>query len=294
MRIKIITHPNDTSFHRIALDWMKLLRKMTDYVVVDDINIPSDITILYPSFDILETFKFNKEKDGKIICVDTSETDRVSTRMADLLNSECDEIVTHTNWSKQGMMNGGVTKDINVIPLGIDYRKTSHADKIGFYITFITEHIIRKGTDLALEVMKNLPSHKVLVKQYHTDFKLPWESVGWVEDIYKDFYSRINTLIHLPRGGGQELEVYEALASGCRVIVPDHPLFDGLPVIRAKSRYIKKVILSYPLSLYHVGGGYEADVIDVLDKINKIHEYPLPNFNPPTKKDFLEHLISIF
>lgn len=256
-------------------------------------DIKTDVTVLHPAVDVLVNLrKVDKQKDGLIVCVDVSDTDRVSQKFSSVINANCDIVITHSEWSKKGMLNGGVTVPIFVIGHGIEYKKVKHERGVGFYLSFIVEQIHRKGTDLALEVLNRLKDLNIVVKQYQTNYTLRWRTVGWVNDMYEEFYSKFSLFVHLPRGGAYELEVHEALASGCNVIVPDHPLFDGLPVIRAKSHYIPKIVLPYWLQEYHIGGGYEAEVDDVVEKIYKYIDAPPPDYRPKTMEEFVKEFIA--
>lgn len=292
LTIKFITHSNNTSFYRLTHRWVKYFNEQQDVVATTN-DIKTDVTVLHPAIDILENLrKVDRQKDGLIVCVDVSDTDRVSERFASVINSNCDLVITHSEWSKKGMLNGGVTVPIKVISHGIEYKKVSHERGVGFYLSFLPEQIYRKGTDLAISVLNKLHGLNVVVKQYLTTGQLKWKTIGWVDDIYEGFYSKFSLFVHLARGGAQELEVYEALASGCNVIVPDHPLFDGLPVIRAKSHYIPKVILPFWLQQYHVGGGYEAEVDDVVEKIYKYIDAPPPDYKPKTMDEFAKEFLA--
>ena len=289
--IKVITHSQNTSFRRLSERWLYYLNRV-EGVVATSSDIKTDVTVLHPAFDILINLrKVDKQKDGLIVCVDVSDTDRVSQQLASVLNNNCDILITHSEWSKKGFINGGVTIPIKVISHGIEYKRVNHERGVGFYLSFLPEQIYRKGTDLAINVLNKLHGVNVVVKQYQTNFPLRWKSIGWVKDMYKDFYSKFSLFVHLPRGGAQEIEVYEALASGCNVIVPDHPLFDGLPVIRARSHYVPRVVLPYWLQQYHIGGGYEADVDDVVDKIYKSIDLPPPDFKPKTMEEFIKEFL---
>lgn len=292
--VKVLTHPANTSFNRLSKKWVFWLNKDPDIIATLN-DVRTDVTILHPAIDVILNYhKIDRNKDGKIICVDVSDTDKVSEKYAKIVNENCDVIVTHSDWSRDGMVNGGVKKPIYVFSHGIEYKKVKHGDKIGFYLSLLNEQMHRKGTDLELEVMNRLPSNLILVKQYLTNTKLKWESVGWVDDIFDGFYSKISIFVHLPRGGAQEIEVYEALASGCKVVVTDHPLFKDLPVIRVKSHYIPKIVLPSALAEFHVGGGYEADINDTLVKIVQAQYTPPPDYHPKTMKQFIDELKSIF
>lgn len=294
LSIKFITHSNNTSFHRLTGSWVKYFNTQ-DGILATTQDVKTDVTVLHPAIDILVNLrKVDKQKDGLIVCVDVSDTDRVSQEFSSTINANCDIVITHSEWSKKGMLNGGVTVPINVISHGIEYKKVRHELGVGFYLSFLEEQIYRKGTDIAINVLNRLRGLNIIVKQYQTNYALRWKTVGWVDDIYDGFYSKFSLFVHLPRGGAQELEVYEALASGCNVIVPDHPLFDGLPVIRAKSHYISKVLLPYWLQRYHVGGGYEAEVDDVVAKIYRyIGAPPPPDYRPKTMEEFVKEFLSI-
>ena len=294
LSVKFITHSQNTSFNRLTKLWLQYFNKQNNILVTQN-DVKTDITVLHPAIDILVNLrKVDKSKDGKIVCIDVSDTDRVSSKFASVINSNCDIVITHSEWSKNGMLNGGVAVPIKVISHGIEYKKVPHEPGVGFYLSFLPEQIHRKGTDLAVNVLNRLHGLNILVKQYQTNFPLKWKTIGWVEDLYNDFYSKISLFVHLARGGAQELEVHEALASGCNVIVPDHPLFDGLPVIRAKSHYISKIVLPYWLAEFHVGGGYEADADDVIEKIYKSINLPPPNYTPKTVDEFINEVVQIF
>lgn len=293
LSIKFITHSSNTSFHRLTKLWIEYFNNQ-DGIVATSSDIKTDVTVLHPAIDILVNLrKVDKQKDGLIVCVDVSDTDRVSQKYSSVINSNCDVVITHSEWSKKGMINGGVNVPIEVISHGIEYKKVRHERGVGFYLSFLPEQIYRKGTDLAINVLNRLKDLNIIVKQYQTNYPLKWKTIGWVNDIYEEYYSKFSLFVHLPRGGAQELEVYEALASGCNVIVPDHPLFEGLPVIRAKSHYIPKIILPYWLQEYHIGGGYEADVDDVVDKIYKSIDLPPPDYKPKTMEEFVKEFISV-
>ncbi|MCY0883187.1 MAG: hypothetical protein OWQ50_05180, partial [Acidianus infernus] len=77
LTIKFITHSNNTSFYRLTHRWVKYFNEQQDVVATTN-DIKTDVTVLHPAIDILENLrKVDRQKDGLIVCVDVSDTDRV-------------------------------------------------------------------------------------------------------------------------------------------------------------------------------------------------------------------------
>ncbi len=89
----------------------------------------TDITILHEAVAVLENFKPDKQRDGLIVCADVSDTDKVSKKMATILNENCDVVITPTEFSAWGLKRGGVYLPIHVVPHGCDLPLLERTDK---------------------------------------------------------------------------------------------------------------------------------------------------------------------
>ena len=284
--VKFVTHAVMISFRRISEVLCNQMNSMEGiYCSVVPLNssfIPkTQVTFLHEALYVLEAFGINRDRDGTIICITVSDTDKLSEEGAKRLNETCDHVVTPSWWSKYGLVNGGVDVPITIIPNPVTTPKLTHERRVGFYISMHQEQFHRKGTDLALQLIPRIP-YPVLVKHYFPfipiNFPNPVEQIGEVSDM-SQFYSKISHLVLLSRAGAFELPAWEAYCSGAIPIVPTHPLFTDLPAVRIKSTY-SNVLLPPQLSKYHVGGGYEADLNDALAKV----KYAWENYDELVKK----------
>lgn len=293
MKVKIIANSGFVSFRLISEKWVKYLNMFEDttvtmFQIYEEINYPSDITILHEANVVLDVYKPDKQKDGKIVCVEVSDTDRASEKLVNRLNENCDYVVTHSNFSAFGLRRGGVSAPIYVIPHGCDlpYIK-EHPKTIGFYISLAKDQWVRKGSYISVEVANKLSDYPKLIKLYPDSVNLNIKNtkiLGKIDDMTQ-FYSQIGIFALFPLGGAFELTVLEALCTGNIAVVTEHPLFAELPVITVKSKYVPKIMFPLELAPYHEGGGYEADIEDAVNKI----KYAVENYDK-IKKELDKHI----
>jgi len=281
MLIKIVKQPVFNSFSLIADRLNAEFNKLKDvYSISIDFTHKSlgksDFTILIQAFDVLLNYNIDKERDGTIVCMDISDTDMVGEKVADVLNKNCDVIITPSNWSQFGLVRGGVTAPIYVVPNPISLVKpVQHERNVGIYLSMNSEQFHRKGSDIALDVISKLDLPWI-VKQYspfvEVKFSKPVKQVGLIENI-EDYLKQISAFVMLSRGGAFEMPAWEAYCSGAIPIVTSHPIFSELPAVFIKSRYTY-ILLPPHLAPLHIGGGYEPDINDAIDKIKYVWSNP--------------------
>lgn len=279
LKIKVVTEPWFVSFTLITQKWIQYMNLRNDVYATmqhftDKRFKKTDITILHEAVAVLEHFKPDKQRDGLIVCAEVSDTDRVSEKMANILNENCDLIITPTEFSAWGLKRGGVYVPIHVVPHGCDLPviERSGEKRIGFYVSTTNEQFVRKGSYIALDIMSKLNYPKVVkVFPDFVDFKIPnAEILGKLENMM-DFYKRIAIYVLPILGGAFELTALEALYTGVVTITTDHPIFSQLPTITVKSVYINRLTLPPHLLEYHIGGGYVPDTEDLINKIHYVY-----------------------
>lgn len=277
--IKVITQPSFISFNFISQKWIQYMNLRKDviatmYYFTEQNYKKTDITILHEAVTVLENFKPDKQRDGLIVCADVSDTDKVSKKMATILNENCDVVITPTEFSAWGLKRGGVYLPIHVVPHGCDLPLLERSDKkIGFYISTTNEQFVRKGSYIALEILRRINYPKIIkVFPEYLNFNIPnAEILGRLESML-DFYKKIAIYVLPVLGGAFELTALEALFTGAIVITTDHPIFSHLPTITVKSVYIPQMSLPPHLLEYHEGGGYIPDTEDFINKINYVYQ----------------------
>ena len=312
LKIKVITQPSFVSFNFITQKWVHYMNLRDDviatmYYFTDNYYKETDVTILHEASAVLEHLKPDKQRDGVIVCAEVSDTDRVSDKMATVLNENCDLVITPTEFSAWGLKRGGVYVPIHVIPHGCDLPLIERTDKkIGFYVSITNEQFVRKGSYIALEVMNKINYPKVVkIFPDSLDFKIPnAEILGKLENML-DFYKKIAIYVLPVLGGAFELTALEALFTGAIVITTDHPIFSQLPTITVKSIYTDRISLPPHLLEYHVGGGYVPVMEDLIDKINYVYQNyekemnKLKRFLPKIRKVYhwqnvIEKMVKLF
>ena len=286
LSIKVVTQPSFVSFHFISKKWVHYLNLVKDVYATlsyttDTVFPKTDVTILHEAVAVLDHFTPDRSRDGLILCADVSDTDMVSDKMAKRLNENCDAVITPTEFSAWGLKRGGVQVPIHVVNHGCDLPVVSHEKKVGFYISITNEQFVRKGSYISLEVASRIKYPKVIkVFPDYMKFNIDnAEFLGKLDDML-EFYRKVGIFVLPALGGAFELTALEALCTGTVVIATDHPIFSGLPTIPVKSKYVPKILLPPHLSDYHIGGGYEPDIGDLIKKV----EYVWDNYEKELKR----------
>lgn len=281
LSIKVVTQPNYISFHFISKKWVQYLNLVKDVYATlnyttDTVFPKTDVTILHEAVAVLDHYKPDRSRDGVILCADVSDTDMVSEKMAKRLNENCDAVITPTEFSAWGLKRGGVHLPIHVVHHGCDLPVVDHEKRVGFYVSTTNEQFVRKGSYISLEVASRIKYPKV-IKLFPDYMKVNIDNaelLGKLDDM-TEFYRKAGIFVLPVLGGAFELTALEALCTGAVAITTDHPIFAGLPTITVKSKYVPRITMPPHLMEYHIGGGFEPDINDVIKKI----EYVWDNYD---------------
>lgn len=180
-----------TAYSGVNRKWLSIIRKEKKHTALN-LEDPNEFHELPVDYFIHHDYgrEFNEVSlpdEGKFIAVRTWDFGRYPARWVEKINQECDQLWVHSNWiRKQAVKSGIVSRNIKVIPHGIDentFKPTGEKfplpTKKAFKFVFVGAAIVRKGID-------------VLLKAYGQAFS-PEEDVSLViKDHSKDvFYSGI-------------------------------------------------------------------------------------------------------
>lgn len=156
--------------------------------------------------------------------------------------NNCERVLVPCTHNKQFLIESGVTKDIEVIPLGIDpkmYDQVKPIEDDNFVFGTMGTLTYRKGTDVLVEAFeKAFPKNKyqnvqLFIKTQPTGGIVNgWYLGNHVEDqrinlnisifspeqMKKEFFEKINCFVFPTRGEGFGLPPMEAMASGLPII----------------------------------------------------------------------------
>jgi len=226
---------------------------------------------------------------------ETTDTDRISERAVEVLNS-LDLVVVPSGWSRRVLIDSGVKAPIELLPHGVAHefvrvglsnlrpslealRKFKEESNAVLVLYNLAHSGYRKGADIVLEAMRRVqsecPEAVLVVKRANigddylgslktlntleiAEFLKEWE--------YAQLYRLCDLVLVPSRGGGFEINALEGLASGTPTLVTDAGCFldyveYAIPIeIEGKI----KILEGNPI---HVGMGYQPSVKDLTDKI---------------------------